>query len=182
MLLKGGKTLSLKHLSVLSFFMYRRKKMNTYPYFNVLNPQPSVDRINEQINQLENMKKQMQQPVAPPTNLTQNFQIAPTNHEVIKYANSMEEVQRDLVLGDTPYFSKDMSVVWVKNTKGDIKTYELTEIIPQDEKDIQIEILKARISDLERKVIDEPSNEYATEPVEDEEPSSVSAIRKPKKK
>lgn len=156
--------------------------MNTYPYFNVLNPQPSLDRINEQINQLENMKKQMQQPVAPPTNLTQNFQIAPTNHEVIKYASSMEEVQRDIVIGDTPYFSKDMSVVWIKNTKGEIKTYELNEIIPRDEKDVQIEMLKAKINDLERKMTSEPSYEYVDEPVEDEEPSSVSTIRKPKKK
>ncbi len=156
--------------------------MNSIPYFNAYSPQPSLDRINEQINQLEMMKKQMQQPVAPPTSLTQNFQIAPTNHEVIKYANSMEEVQRDLVVGDTPYFSKDMSVVWIKNTKGEIKTYELTEIVPRDEKDVQIEMLKARINDLERKVTNEPSDEYVAEPIEDEEPSNASTIRKPKKK
>ena len=152
------------------------------PYFNMYNPQPSLDRINDQISQLENMKKQLQQPITQPTNLTQNFQIAPNNHEVIKYASSMEEVQRDLVIGDTPYFSKDMSVVWIKNTKGEIKTYELNEIIPKDEKDVQIEMLKARINDLERKAINEPSNEYIIEPVENEEPSNVSTIRKSKKK
>lgn len=152
------------------------------PYFNMYNPQPSLDRINEQISQLESMKKQLQQPITQPTNLTQNFQIAPNNHEVIKYANSMEEVERDLVIGDTPYFSKDMSVVWIKNTKGEIKSYELKEIIVKDEKDIQIELLKARIEDLERKNINEPSNEYVVEPVEDEEPSNVSTIRKSKKK
>lgn len=157
--------------------------MNTYPYFNTLNAQPSLDRINEQINQLETMKKQMQQPIQPtPTNLTQNFQIAPTNREVIKYANSMEEVQHDLVIGDTPYFSKDMTIVWIKNTKGDIKTYELNEIIPRDEKDVQIELLKAKISDLERKITNESSHEYVDESVEDEEPANVSTIRKSKKK
>lgn len=156
--------------------------MNTYPYFNVLSPQSNIDRINEQINQLENMKKQVQQPMTQPTNLTQNFQIAPTNREVIKYANSIEEVQRDLVIGDTPYFSKDMNVVWIKNTKGDIKTYELTEVIIKDEKDMQIEVLKARISDLERKIDNEPSDEYVIEPVEDEKPTNVSTIRKVKRK
>ena len=89
--------------------------MYNNPYMqNAYNSQASIDRINDQINQLENIKKQMQQPIQAPTNLTQNFQLAPTNRDVIKYANSMEEVGRDMVVGDTPYFSKDMSVVWIK--------------------------------------------------------------------
>lgn len=122
------------------------------PYVNMYNPQASIDRINNQIAELEKMKQQIpNQPIPQPTNLTQNFQIAPTNHEVIRYANSMDEVQRDMVIGDTPYFSKDMSVVWVKNTKGEIKTYELNEIIPKDEKDLQIELLQAQIEELKGK-------------------------------
>ncbi|MBR4178035.1 MAG: hypothetical protein IKR57_01645 [Bacilli bacterium] len=122
-------------------------------YSNLYNSQPSIDRINAQIQELENMKKQIQQPVQQPTNLTQNFQIAPTNREVIKYANNMEEVQRDLVIGDTPYFSKDMSVVWIKNTKGDIKTYELNEIVAKDEKDFEIEYLKEQIEELKKGMV-----------------------------
>jgi hypothetical protein len=153
------------------------------PYSNIYNPQASIDRINNQMAELERMKQQLQQTtITPPTNLTQNFQIAPSNHEVIRYAGSIDEVQKDLVIGDTPYFSKDMSVVWIKSTKGDIKTYELSEIIPRDEKDIQIELLKAKINELERKVNDEPSDEYVVEPVEVEEPTNVSTIRKSKKK
>ena len=121
------------------------------PYMNVYNPQASLDRINTQINELENMKKQIQQqPMPQPTNLTQNFQLAPTNKDVIKYANSIDEVQRDFVIGDTPYFSKDMSVVWVKNTQNQIKTYELNEIIPKDEKDLQIELLQEQIEELKK--------------------------------
>lgn len=151
-------------------------------YGNYLtNPQVSLDRINAQINELEKMKQQMQQPVQAPTNLTQNFQIAPSNRDVIKYANSMDEVSRDLVMGDTPYFSKDMSVVWVKNTKGEIKTYELNEIIPKDEKDIKIELLLAEIQELKKEV----KNEYITnvdEPVEDDEPTGITTISKSTKK
>ena len=133
------------------------------PYFNT---QPSLDRINAQINELEKMKEQMQRPIqTPPTNLTQNFQLAPTNREVIRYAGSIEEVQRDMVIGDTPYFSKDMSVVWVKNTKGEIKTYELEEIVEKDEKDLQIELLQEQIRELKGMISNEPSvsNDYATE-------------------
>lgn len=123
------------------------------PYItSAYNPQSSLDRINDQINQLETMKKQIQQqPIPQPTNLTQNFQLAPTtNKEVIRYANSLEEVQRDVVIGETPYFSKDMSVVWIKNAQNQIKTYELNEIIPKDEKDLQIELLQAQIDELKK--------------------------------
>ena len=121
--------------------------MYNNPYFNVYNPQANIDKLNEQINNLEKMKAQMQQPPA----INQTFQLAPTK-DVIKYASSIDEVQRDMVIGDTPYFSKDMSVVWIKNVKGEIKTYELNEIIPRDEKDIKIEILQSQIEELRKEM------------------------------
>lgn len=127
--------------------------MYNNPYLNAYNPQVSIDKLNEQINNLEKMKSQLQQPQPQPTNLTQNFQLAPQNRDVIKYAGSIDEVQRDMVIGDTPYFSKDMSVVWIKNTKGEIKTYELTEIIPKDEKDLQIELLQTQINQLRKEMM-----------------------------
>ena len=150
--------------------------MYNNPYLNAYNPQANIDRLNEQINNLERIKAQMQQPVQQPTNLTQNFQIAPTNREVIRYANSLEEVQRDLVIGDTPYFSKDMSVVWVKNTKGEIKTYELTEIVPKDDKDIRIEFLEAQIKELKEgmKKNAKSNDDDASKPVESKKSSNVS--------
>jgi len=150
-------------------------------YNNIYNPQASIDRINSQIAELERMKQSIPQaPMQQP--ITQNFQLAPSNYEVIKYADSMEQVQKSIVIGDTPYFSKDMSIVWIKNAKGEIKTYELNEIIAKDEKDIQIEMLQAKLNELERKIVDEPSYEYVDEPVEDEESSDVSSIRRNKKK
>lgn len=128
--------------------------MYNNPYMTAYNPQTSIDRLNEQINNLEKMKSQLQQPQPQPqpTNLTQNFQLAPTSRDVIRYATSIEEVQRDMVIGDTPYFSKDMSVVWIKNLKGEIKTYELTEIVPKDEKDLQIELLQSQINELRKEM------------------------------
>lgn len=156
--------------------MYQNPYMQNYT-------QPSLDRINAQINELEKMKQQMQQPVQPtPTNLTQNFQLAPTNREVIKYATSMEEVQRDMVIGDTPYFSKDMSVVWIKNTKGEIKTYELNEIIPKDDKDIKIEMLIAQIEELKKGMIKNESVPNVDESVENDKSAGVSTVSKSAKK
>lgn len=119
-------------------------------------PQDRLDRINAQINELEKAKAQYQQPMQQP--ITQNFQLAPTNHDAIRYADSLEDVQRNVVIGETPYFSRDMSVVWLKNMKGEIKTYELTEIVPKDAKDIQIEMLQEKINQLERKIEDEQPN------------------------
>ena len=153
-------------------------------YNNVFGQQ-NLDRVNEQIRQLEAIRNQMQQPVQP-TNLTQNFQLAPSNRDVIKYASSMEEVQREMVVGDTPYFSKDMSVVWIKNTKGDIKIYELNEIIPKDEKDLKIEYLQAQIEELKKGMKKNESiasvSEYDSTTSEDEEPTSISKPSKFNKK
>lgn len=132
--------------------------MYNNPYMSAYNPQMNIDKINEQISNLEKMKNQLQQPMPQPTNLTQNFQLAPANREVIRYANSIEEVQRDMVIGDTPFFSKDMSVVWVKNTQNKIKTYELTEIEPKDEKDLQIEFLQEQIKELKGMFKNEQNN------------------------
>lgn len=150
------------------------------------NNQSALDRINNQMAELEKMKEQLQKPIQQPTNLTQNFQIAPTNHEVIKYANSMEEVQRNMVIGDTPYFSKDMSVVWIKNAKGEVKTYELNEIIPKDNKDIQIEYLQAQIEELRKEMKKHEStnvvDESITKSIENEKSTNVSTVSKSDKK
>ena len=161
--------------------------MYNNPYMpSAYNPQVTIDKINAQMNELEKMKQQIQQPIQQPTNLTQNFQIAPTNRDVIRYATSMEEVQRDMVIGDTPFFSKDMSVVWVKNTKGEIKTYELNEIVPKDDKDLKIEYLQAQIEELKKGMKKNESNANVNESVaitnESKESSDVPNVSKLSKK
>ena len=50
-----------------------------------------------------------------------------------------------------------------KNTKGDIKTYELKEIVQKDEKDIQIEYLQAQIEELKKGMNKDESNADANE-------------------
>ena len=152
-----------------------------YNYMNPYNQQASLDRINAQMAELEKLKQQVQQPIQP--NVTQNFQISPTNREVMRYANNIEEVQRDMVIGETPYFSKDMSVVWIKNTKGEIKTYELTEIIPKDSKDFEIAYLKSQIEELKKgmKRYEPNDDEYVDEPNKNEESTSNKANRRTKK-
>ncbi len=145
--------------------------------YNSYGQSVNLDRINSQIQELERLRSQIQQP-AP---ITQNFQIATPNN-TMRYMNSIADVERETVVGDTPYFSKDMSVLWIKNSKGDIKTYELEEIVQKDEKDIKIEFLQAQIEELRKEVKRNESNDTTyCKSVEDKKSSSVSQIRNTKK-
>lgn len=158
--------------------------MYNNPFMNSYNQQNINDRIDGQIAQLQQMKEQMKNNQQPAIN--QTFQLAPTHQSGMRYASSIDEVNKEMVYIDTPFFSKDMSVVWVKNTKGDIKTYELTEIIPKDSKDLKIEYLQAQIEELKKgmKVYESNANvsKPATEPIEDEIATDVPNVSKSTKK
>ena len=91
--------------------------MYNSPYFNTYNPQANIDRINNQIAELEKLKSQIPQvsiTTQQPPNLTQNFQLASNNNNIIRYADNIDEVKKNIVISDTPFFSKDMSVMWLK--------------------------------------------------------------------
>lgn len=151
-------------------------------FSNIYNPQASLDRINNQIAELERIKSQLPQAVQPNQPITQNFQLAPSNNSPIRYAESIEDVQKDVVIGDTPYFSKDLSVLWIKNTKGEIRSYSLTEIVQKDEKDLMIESLQAQLNELKGMISNESSDANVDESSEGQESSDVSTSRKSKKK
>ena len=158
--------------------------MYNNPYYN---PQMNIDRINNQIAELERLKSQIPQQVQQTQpSINQTFQLAPTSREIIKYANNMEEVQKEIVIGDTPFFSKDMSIVWIKNTKGEIKTYELNEIIAKDDKDIKIEYLQAQIEQLKKEMKNnEPLTNFdepISKSVESEKSTDISPISRTSKK
>ena len=122
--------------------MYNNPYMNYQQNFN----QQSInDRIDNQIAQLQQMKGQMKHNQQPAIN--QTFQLAP-QQSGMRYANSLDDVNKEMVYADTPFFSKDMSIVWIKNNKNEIRTYELNEIVPKDAKDMQIEYLQAQIQEL----------------------------------
>ncbi len=167
------------------------------PYMNNYNPQINLDRIDTQIRELEKLKEQMQRPVQQPS-INQTFQLAPTGTNTMRYANTIDDVNKEVIYGDTPFFSKDMSVLWVKNVKGNIKTYELNEIIPKDDKDLMIESLKMQIEDLRKEMKNNEqfnTNDISTEDttnttnvdaeygttVEDAEPTSVQGLSTSKK-
>ena len=147
--------------------------MFTNPY----NPQMAVDRIDSQIAELQKMKAQI--PPAPAIN--QTFQLAGNNNG-IRFLNNIDEVNKELVYGTTPFFSKDMSVLWLKEATGEVKSYELREIVKKDEKDLQIELLMAQIEELKKEVKNEQRNANVDESIEECKSSSSTTNRKTKAK
>lgn len=121
--------------------------MYNNPYYSNYNMQQSLDNINNNIAELEKLKAQMQSRQNQPA-INQTFQLAPSSQNSMRYANTIEDVNKEMVTGDTPFFSKDLSIVWIKNAKGEVKSYELTEIIIKDDKDIMIESLQSQINEL----------------------------------
>ena len=162
--------------------MYNNPYMTSYN--SNFSQQSLSDRIDNQIAQLQQMKEQMKN--QQPTSINQTFQLAPTHSNSIRYANSLDDVNKEIIYGDTPFFSKDMSVLWVKNAKGEIKTYELNEIVPKDNKDIQIEYLQAQIEELRKEMKNSESNAdvvgATSKSIESEEPADVSTVSKFKTK
>ena len=126
-----------------------------YPYYpnnqfymqnmqDLQNMREKIDRQMQQMQQL-NQNQMQQQPVP---NVTQNFQLAPnpTNNELeSKYVNNIDEVKGIFVTKTGVFLNKELNTLWIKNTNGDIRTFELNEVIPQDPKDIEINNLKKEI-------------------------------------
>ena len=126
-----------------------------YPYYqnnqiymqnmqDLQNMREKIDRQMQQMQQL-NQNQMQQQPVP---NVTQNFQLAPnpSNNELeSKYVNNIDEVKGIFVMKTGVFLNKELNTLWIKNTNGDIRTFELNEIIPQDPKDIEINNLKKEL-------------------------------------
>lgn len=126
-----------------------------YPYYpnnqfymqnmqDLQNMREKIDRQMQQMQQL-NQNQMQQQPVP---NVTQNFQLAPnpnSNELESKYVNNIDEVKGIFVMKTGVFLNKELNTLWIKNTNGDIRTFELNEVIPQDPKDIEINNLKKEI-------------------------------------
>ena len=152
--------------------------MYNNPFVNY-NQQLEREKLDGQIAKLQQMREQLNQPVQPSIN--QTFQLAPQGG--MKFANSIEEVNKDVVYVDTPYFSHDLSVLWLKNPKGNVKVFELNEIVQKDDKDMIIENLQMQINEMREEIKNAKSNiANVVKSDESEEPTSISSNRTSKKK
>lgn len=145
-----------------------------YGYPNIANYNPNLmqqninEKIDNEIAKLQQMKNHNTNQPA----INQTFQLAP-NSNGIKFVNDIEEVQKEFVINETPFINKDYSTLWLKNAKGEIRIFELNEVIPKDDKDILIEKLQSQINNLSNQIKemnyvksnDENGNEYESEPI-----------------
>lgn len=111
-----------------------------------------------------------------PTPITQNIQLSPT-HTGMRFVNSIDDIRKELVYFETPYFSRDMSIMWIKNVKGEITPYEIKKIEYKDEKELQMERMQKEIEELKEKLNEKSSNTNDNEPVENEKSSNVSNVK-----
>lgn len=147
-----------------------------YPTYNnqyyIQDLQNMKDRIDKQ---LQHMTQPQQQ-----TPITQNFQLTPpTNQISMRFANTIDDVNKELVFGDTPFFNKEMSIVWIKNVKGEIKSYALDEIIQKDDKDMMIESLQMQIDELKKGLINNAKSITSDddEPTQSKKSTTISSSR-----
>ena len=120
--------------------------MYNNPYYN--SAQLSMDRIDNQIKELENMRAQVQRNMQPAIN--QTFQISP-NNSGIKFVESISDVEKELVMSDSIFVTRDFTTMWLKTIKGEIRTFQMKEVVQKDEKDLVIEELQKKIKELEAK-------------------------------
>ena len=134
-----------------------------YPMYNnnqfyIQDLQSMKDRIDAQIRQIQ-QQGQVQQQQIPQIN--QNFQITPTtnNNEIqAKYVNNIDDVKNTFVMTTGLFVNKEMNTLWFKNVNGDIRTFNLQEIIEQDEKDLEIQRLKNEIENMKGMIANVQSN------------------------
>ena len=143
----------------------------------------SLQGLQQQRDVLDNQIRQMQQnqQQTQPTNLTQNFQLAPqTNVGELEgqYAENIEDVRNKFVTKNALFVTRDYSKLWVKDTAGNIRTFNLDEDIQLDDKDKEILMLQKQINDLKEVIEHANANTINTtsndEPNESKKPTRVS--------
>lgn len=128
--------------------------MNGYNQLSAIDRQILEER--NKINELE--KQRIQAQYSQPTILNQTIQAVPSSTG-IRYAESIDDVNREMVFTDTLFINKDFTNMWYKTPQGKVRPFLLQEIVPKDEKDLRIESLEKQVRELleERK---EDANKY----------------------
>ena len=166
-----------------------------YPYYqnnqyymqNMQDLQNMREKIDRQMQQMQQFNQNQMQQQPTPTNLTQNFQLAPnpTNNELeSKYVNNIDEVKGIFVMKTGVFLNKELNTLWIKNTNGDIRTFELSEIIQTDPKDVEINNLRQELQIIKEMISNESNvnNTDYDEPNESKNAKKLPSRTKPNAK
>ena len=70
----------------------------------------------------------------------------------MKHVNSIEDAEKELTVVETAFVTNDYTQLFIKNAKGEIRTFDMFEVIPKDEKDEIIEQLRSENNKLKGRV------------------------------
>lgn len=143
-----------------------------YPYYqnnqyymqNMQDLQNMKERIDKQMQQMQQFNQNQIQNQQPIPQINQSFQLAPnpTNNELeSKYVNNIDEVKGIFVMKTGVFLNKELNTLWIKNTNGDIRTFELNELVEIDPKDREITMLKQELERM-KEMISNESNGNST--------------------
>lgn len=135
-------------------------------YNQQVNNIPQTNNYDEYIKYLDKEKERVEKSKEQyinryqqqPTSINQTFQLAPNNTNGIKHINSIEDVEKELTLVETAFVTNDYTQLFIKNAKGEIRTFDMFEVIPKDEKDEIIEQLRNENKKLKGMIDSEPTN------------------------
>ena len=137
-----------------------------YPYYqnnqyymqNMQDLQNMKERIDKQMQQMQQFNQNQIQNQQPIPQINQSFQFAPnpTNNELeSKYVNNIDEVRNTFVMKTGVFLNKELNTLWIKNTNGDIRTFELNELVEIDPKDREITMLKQELEKMKEMISNE---------------------------
>lgn len=152
------------------------------PYTYGVNP---MDRIDNQIRELENLKKGYQNMPQQPTQNIFNVGNSPQTDFEAVILNENQNPNEILVKHKTMFFEPKKGKLSIKEINGDITSYDV--IMPKDEKDIKIEELERKIKEYEYELStinsDGSTNEKNGKSTEINEPNATKDTKRvPKEK
>lgn len=140
------------------------------PYVNTYTQQPmnNMQQINnyddylkyleKEKERVEKSKEQYMSRYQQPTVINQTFQSSPNSVAGLKHVNSIEDAEKELTVVETAFVTNDYTQLFIKNAKGEIRTFDMFEVIPKDEKDKIIEQLRSENNKLKGMIKNESTN------------------------
>lgn len=124
-----------------------------------INPQVNIDRINQQIQDLERLKGNIQsipqQPIQNIINTSSGVEFE------ARFLNDNENPEEILIQRKTAFISLKKGKLTIKELNGDLSTYDL--LIPKTPEQLRIEELERRLEEYEHRANNEVSESRAND-------------------
>lgn len=134
---------------------YPQNNQNLNAQYALQDYQNMRDKIDKQMQQLQQSMVQQQQPPAQVPQVNQTFQLAPNKISDIdvKVVKDIEEVKAIFTAKLGIFVNADYSKLWVKDDYGNIREFDTSEVIEIDEKDKTIIEMQQQLGEKDKDII-----------------------------